>query len=470
MKKSLIPILFLLALLGGGCSHSNRTVVILSTNDMHAKIERMPLLATAIKECRDTAEVILVDAGDRWTGNAYVDLVEGHRPIYELMNELEYDFAIYGNHEFDCGQAELAVSDRQSNFEFICANLHSDTTSFPQVAPYKIVERAGHKIAFVGAVSNYSNSHPSGKDESFVGLRFSDPQAEAAKYSYLREENDALIFVTHMGYERDKEFALSLHSKGYDQVIGAHSHDVIDEEVNGVLITQTGKHLVRVGATVLTFDKAGKLQSLDYRNIPLDNYSPDAKVEQMVADYKNSPELNSSIGEVAESFNHTALKNLFAQVVKKSVGADIGLYHAGGVRLDKVEKGGVSQAVIFNLEPFGSTVATVHLTTKELKNIIMLKYNDTENVDEAKYLDLTATEPYTIVTDKSGNAVDVLFPTLKAGRKYTVATGDYIYKSYKGVANSTGKFTDILITSLLSDYIKANSPVMPKSESLQSIK
>ncbi|MEG1672828.1 MAG: bifunctional metallophosphatase/5'-nucleotidase, partial [Alistipes sp.] len=61
-----------------------RTVVLLSTNDMHANILNFPKLATAVEACRDTAKIVfLVDAGDRWTGNAYVDMAENRRPMLE---------------------------------------------------------------------------------------------------------------------------------------------------------------------------------------------------------------------------------------------------------------------------------------------------------------------------------------------------------------------------------------------------
>ena len=106
-----------------------QTLVILSTNDMHGKIQRMPELATAVRQCRDTVErVLLVDAGDRWTGNAYVDKVAvPGRPIVELMNRLGYDVATLGNHEFDFGQAHLGgVLDSLVAFEVVCANIKSD--------------------------------------------------------------------------------------------------------------------------------------------------------------------------------------------------------------------------------------------------------------------------------------------------------------------------------------------------------
>ena len=101
MKKIFLGISLLLCAALCACAPREKVVIILSTNDIHAQIQNFPQLATAVAECRDTASVILVDAGDRWTGNAYVDQAEGRRPVLELMNELGYDVATLGNHEFD---------------------------------------------------------------------------------------------------------------------------------------------------------------------------------------------------------------------------------------------------------------------------------------------------------------------------------------------------------------------------------
>ena len=88
MKKIFLGISLLLCAALCACAPREKVVIILSTNDIHAQIQNFPQLATAVAECRDTASVILVDAGDRWTGNAYVDQAEGRRPVLELMNEL----------------------------------------------------------------------------------------------------------------------------------------------------------------------------------------------------------------------------------------------------------------------------------------------------------------------------------------------------------------------------------------------
>ena len=188
MKKSLFGALLLFVL--AACSPRMETVVILSTNDIHAHIEKFPQLAEAVKKCRDTVKnVILVDAGDRWTGNVYCDrAAEPRRPIIDLMNRLRYDVATFGNHEFDAGQAFLGVRTAQCRFPVVCANIVSDTATFPQPAPYAIVERGGRRIGFVASVTNYDhNNHPAGHDENFAGLTFTDAVDAVADRQSLRD-------------------------------------------------------------------------------------------------------------------------------------------------------------------------------------------------------------------------------------------------------------------------------------------
>ena len=100
--------------------------MILSTNDMHASLENMARLATAVKECRDTVFTVVVDAGDRWTGNAYVDLAEGRLPMIRLMNSVGYDVVTLGNHDFDAGIETLDRAVKYAEFDVVCANIVAD--------------------------------------------------------------------------------------------------------------------------------------------------------------------------------------------------------------------------------------------------------------------------------------------------------------------------------------------------------
>ncbi len=470
MGKIVRIVLLFTVLVTVGCTTQPHSVIILSTNDIHAKIQRFPQLAAAVEMCRDTAEVILVDAGDRWTGNAFVDLAEHpRRPIIDLMNDLGYDVATLGNHEFDGGQAFLGdMLARHTKFQVVCANIISDTATLAQPLPYTVVTRGGVKFGFVGVVTNYDkNNHPAGHDSSFVGLRFPDPQTTAAEYAPMVKDCDVKVLISHMGDDRDIEFAAK--NSGYDLIIGGHSHKQIDSMVVNTLVTQTGKNLNNIGVTQVLM-RGRKVESITFRNIPLSGYTPDAAYQAKVDAYYANPELPKAIGEFADVARKPGLANMMTRSIKERMGADVGMYHIGGVRLDSIPRGGVSTAAIFDLEPFGSMVCTMKMTRQGLRRMIMTKFNDTVNMDESHRVDIFATTPYTIVVDSKFTATDVLFPELSDDAVYTIAVSDYIFKNYADMDYVEGTVTEIPVTDVVMEYIRRNSPLTPDNGRLQAIK
>lgn len=452
------------------CGGRERTLVILSTNDMHAKIQRFPQLATAVEACRDTASlVLLVDAGDRWTGNAYVDMAPTPgMPMIGMMNTLGYDVATLGNHEFDHGQAFLGRMLDSMAFEVVCANVVSDTCTFPSLPPYAVVERDGIRIGFVGVVTNYEGpGHPAGHAASFAGLRFPDPQQMALEYAErLRPEVDVLVLLSHMGSSHDRE--LLARTTSFDVVIGGHSHEEIDETVNGTPLTQTGKNLKNIGVTTVRL-RGKKVEGVDFRIVPLERYEPDSSYLRRVDAYYADPRLNTPVGELAGGAGAWGLANWMSGAIAREAKADIGLYHIGGVRLDTLRAGGVSTARIYDLEPFGTRVAVARMTPGQLRRLILAKYNDKINTKEARRIDLVATVPYTILTDTSGEAVDVAFPTLREGRSYKVAMTDYIFLNYKELNYADGEVLDQKVEGILLDELRTGSPLRPDNRPRQAV-
>ena len=470
---TLTALAMIATLLFTGCTPQEKTLVFLSTNDMHAKIQHFAQLAQAVKECRDTTDmVILTDAGDRWTGNAYVDMAEpSGRPIIELMNSLGYDVATLGNHEFDHGQAHLGKMLAVSEFKNVCANVKTDTCTFPKMDPYVIMERGGVKIGLIGAVTNYENNgYPAGQPESFEGISFTDPQAEAAKYAAeLRPKCDLVVLISHMGDDRDAEL-LQNHPENFDLILGGHTHVEVDTLINNVQLTQAGKYMRNIGVTKVTFDAQNKVKNIDYQIIPLKNYKADPEYEKRVAAYMANEELNAPVGEFEERAEKVALANWMAESIRVATDADLSFYHIGGVRLDGIEKGGVGTAKFFDLEPFGSKAVTVEMTTEALRHMIVVKYNDKENAKEAHRVDLYSTMPYTILTDARNEALDVELPELKAGKVYKVALPDYVFKTYKELQYTNPVKTDIQVSRLLLENLRRAGSFTPDNVKHQQIR
>lgn len=456
-----------LAVAAVACAPRERTLVLLSTNDMHAKIQRFPHLAAAVAACRDTVTTLLLDAGDRWTGNAYVDLAQTPgMPVIALMNRLGYDAATLGNHEFDHGQAFLGRMLDSMSFEVVCANVESDTCTFPQLPPSVVIERDGIRIGIVGAVTNYEGpGHPAGNASCFEGLSFPDPQAKASECAAaLRPDVDVLVLLSHMGDDRDAE--LLARETRFDVILGGHTHEEVDTLVNGTLLTQTGKDLQCVGVTTIRL-RGRKIVGIDYRLVPLGGYAPDpeyqAEVDRCYADER----LNRPVGSFASAADKAGLANWMASAAAAEAGAEVGFYHIGGVRLDSIPAGGIGTARIYDLEPFGTQIAVMRMTPRQMERMIVAKYN--EPTREGHRLDLVSTTPYEILVNEADSAVGVRFPQLRGGRSYRVAVSDYVYKNYQGLEYADGSISGVKVADVLLRQLGEESPLKPDNRMRQRI-
>lgn len=469
MKKILLVIV-VIALAGVLFYRSTireREIVILSTNDMHATINNIPNLVSAVNMCRDSVETIVVDAGDRWTGNAFVDLAEGRLPIIKLMNIVGYDVATLGNHEFDAGAATVQGSVDNADFDILCANMVSNREDLSTLAPsMRIKTESGIDICFVGVVTNYDNGHPDGSHDVFEGLEFSDPMDAAEHNAKSCRGADVKVLLSHMGDDKDLDFAARY--DGYDLIIGGHTHVVLDTIVNNTVIGQTGRRLAAVGATHIRM-KGNKVISVDYRNVALKDYPKDSQMLAEVQELEKNPVLNAQIGSVANDVTHIGFANLEAAAIAAATSSDIGLYHYGGVRLNHYPAGAVSLLTLYNLEPFSSKIQTIDMTPAQLRAMIIAKFNDTKNAKESHRVDLFCSTPYDIVVNEKDEAVNVRFPKLTEGKRYSVAMPDYVGSKYEELHGENHTEHNILVLDILQELFENHSPVRVDNKAYQRI-
>jgi 2',3'-cyclic-nucleotide 2'-phosphodiesterase (5'-nucleotidase family) len=139
-----------------------------------------------------------------------------------------------GNHEFDFKGSVTADLLRMARFPMLAANIEVlDTTSI-RPAPFTVLEtESGLRLAVVG-ISNIN----------FPTQRFvaHDPGDTFARHEALRDQANALIALTHIGFIADLELARRF--PRIDVIIGGHSHTLVPEaiHVSGVLLAQAGGH------------------------------------------------------------------------------------------------------------------------------------------------------------------------------------------------------------------------------------
>ncbi len=409
-------------------------IYIISTNDMHANIEAMPRLATLVKEFEAKGEVVLVDSGDRVTGNAYVDDdAEPGIPMIELMNAVGYDVVTLGNHEFDKGREALYAMVDASEFEWVCSNISDAEGS--GFSPYVTATIEGVDIAFVGVVATDFNGRPMGGDASYVGFSFTDDVATAFEVGKsLSGKADFVVLLSHMGFDMDSRLAEM--SAKYDWIAGGHSHDVVNEPTNGVHISQNRKDIRYVTVADIAI-KDGTILSVDYSQIETANYAEDEEVSAMVKAIKerdlglNTVEAYANAHATKDGIANFTCDALLHYPYDGGFVPEIVFYHYGGVRLSQIEEGDIKRVDILNNDPFVSTIYVGEMGLDEIRRFILEKYNNgtPEKPDkESHYAYFRSNAPYEIVVGEDADAVDIRFDL--EPRTYRVAMCNYIAENY----------------------------------------
>jgi 5'-nucleotidase/UDP-sugar diphosphatase len=342
-------------------------------NDQHGQIENFPKIKTIVDGARDSLNVLLVCAGDMFSGNPIVDQYsEKGYPMIDMMNKVGFDVSVIGNHEFDYGQEVLVNRMEQAQFKWVCANLDVAASDIPQPDPFVTIEVGGLTVTFLGLVETWGKPDdviPSTHPWRVTGLHFEHFYDIIDQYDQLKENEsaDLLVALTHLGSGADRQLATNLAS--LDLVIGGHSHELIDEEVNETPIVQAGSYLHLLGQIDLTIkDQAISRFEVDFIN--LDEYtSSDATLSDLVAAYNDNPAFDEVIGFSESDLSTTEAGCFYTDAVKGYLHADFSLQNGGGVRAG-IDQGDITTLDIYNMDPFNNQSVIFTMAVGEIKQFL----------------------------------------------------------------------------------------------------
>lgn len=265
-------------------------LTILVTSDIHGyvfptdyrtneeKAVGLSKLANIIERERACADqVLLIDNGDVIQGSPLTLYYAKHmssqiHPLIKAYNQLHYDAAILGNHEFNFGCTLLKKAIADSNFPWICANCLDEKTGHTAFGPPYDIKNLAHdfKVAILGLTTHYI---PNWEHEAHIrGLRFVDALHTAQHWvPKIHQEHapDILIVAYHGGFERDLDtgditekptgenqaFTILHEVAGIDVLLTGHQHRMIAGQWNGVACLQPGSQGQVIGKVVLTCSK-----------------------------------------------------------------------------------------------------------------------------------------------------------------------------------------------------------------------
>ena len=292
--RSLLLTLFVAAGILGGMGSlqslaADQDIVILFTNDIHCGVnDNIGYAGVALykKEMlKETPYVTLVDAGDAVQGAPLGTLSEGE-DIVAIMNEMGYEFAIPGNHEFDYKMPQFMRLASLLSCGYYSANF-TDAAGNRIFAPYKLFQYGDTKLAMVGVTTpeSFTKSTPVYfQDEAGNYIYgFSEDETGEKLYAAVQDAVDSarnegaeiVILVGHLGRnyvtERWSSESVLANTTGIDAMIDGHSHEEYSTTVknkNGedVLLAQTGTKLQSLGKLVISPDDSIRAELI--REIP----------------------------------------------------------------------------------------------------------------------------------------------------------------------------------------------------------
>jgi 5'-nucleotidase len=463
MKKNFLSIATLVLVSFFGIAHGE-TVRILSSNDMHSAIEKMPQYAAIVDSIRAIDPFVLViSAGDNRTGNPYNDLYEPvSYPMISMMNLIGFDASALGNHEYDSKVEGLAKVISLSNFPYLAANITCPPESGIRVRPYMVFDVKGIKVGVLGITQVGDNGLPDTHPDNVKGLSFQLPEEVIPQYKWLTEQCDVNVLLTHVGFDVDIELAKQF--PYYDLIISSHTHTQLEggEIHSGVLITQNGYQLPRVTLTTLEVE-GGKVVSKKAENIYLNNPNRHAEAaEALLKHFKNSPEMERVVGYFKNDINgYDPLGVMMCDAWLEECECDIALENYGGVRYDYIKAGPITVKDILNLDPFLNCPVVMTLTGKELHDMLIACFK----ADRNRFPITSGCTAVVTYTDASKSSIKKLelFDTngkkLNMKKKYRVVTNNYVASIADSPRQDQGVRGDVTTSDLITHWLEKKGTV-----------
>ena len=432
MKKLLCSLFALSAVSTAMAQEVN--IKLLGTSDVHGRIVPWSYgadvedksgsyaqIATYVKDVRkNNKNVVLVEVGDAIQDNQ-VDVFAKDKkyykdhPIPKVLNEMNYDIFVLGNHEFNFGMKALDEILKDIKAKKLTANFYHKKNDKRYIDATTIIEKDGVKLGIIGL-----STPMSAKFEDDTGnlkdMKFTSPTEEArTQVEKLKAKGvDAIIAVTHMGIENENNIPdtgmrdVINAVDGIDVVIAGHMHkDVPSEIIKNTLITEPHRYGTVVSEVDLTFDindkKEVKLVKKESKTVPVKALEADKKIEEIYKPYHEKlRELNNVvIGQTANEMVPQETKHGVSAAFSKDTGLssfinDVEQYYSGADVVTfsfdhqkaRMDKGDIKKKdIIFNYRYAGGDVTVYEMTGKQLKEYMewSANYFDTIQPGDTEY-------------------------------------------------------------------------------------
>lgn len=463
-------------------------ITFLHTNDIYEISPRdgiggMAELMSLLRGERATSAHSITTFGGDLISPSIMSSVNKGKQMIDLMNALGVDVAVPGNHEFDFGPEVAARRFAESKFPWLGTNIlgrgGKPALGLKDTLTMKV---GGFTVGFFGVLTPDTDIMSSpGKAIEFADVV---ETADKAVRALKAEGADIVVALTHQGIDQDRELAASVN--GIDLILGGHDHDPITFYEGGVLIHKSGNNAHYLGAIDLMVERkerSGKtVLSVRpaWRMVSTAGVAPDPEIKRRVDKYEASlgADLAIVIGKSAVALDtrtknvrteETNFGDLVAEVMRTSVGADVGLINGGAIRGERIYAAGsvLTRRDILAALPFDNVTVLLEMTGADL---LAALENGVSKVEETsgRFPQIAGMAFVYDPAAPAGNRiieVTVGGEPLDEDKIYRVATNDYIanggddYESMRNADALIDASAGTLLTTAVMDYIAKKKTV-----------
>jgi len=343
------------------------------------------VLAKNIKDVKasNPGKTIIIGGGDLYQGSPISNVLRGV-PVQKTFSNIGMEVSAVGNHEFDWKlDTVINTTMKNASYSIVAANLYNKnadgTKGARTFSPYKIIDKDGVKIAFIGAITAEAKDiiMPAYTSNYIFADAATEINACAAEIKAAKTA-DVIIAIVHAGNNYDSAYKdtgkgeiydITNKLNGINAVFGGHSHSIATGVgTNGTPIyiaNYNGKGYIDAKMTVQTDGKisfsppsAADYKALDTTAVngykignpnskstdvgyvagtPVQDPEVKAIIDAAVTEV--GPQFSVVIGNSTEDLTRTQIVKPYgesilgiwsSEVVKSSAKADIGVQNNGG--------------------------------------------------------------------------------------------------------------------------------------------
>ncbi|WP_425307206.1 5'-nucleotidase C-terminal domain-containing protein [Ammonicoccus fulvus] len=478
------------------CSTSPAQITVLNFNDFHGRIATASPDTVGFfgqiesyRAAAGEANSLVLSNGDNIGGSLFASFIQDDNPTIDILNAADLDATSVGNHEFDRGWDDLnGRVQTRADFPLLGANVYNAGTTTAALPEYAIFDKAGVKVAVIGAVTGDLPSlvSPAGISSLSIGDPVDAVNRVAAQLSdgnAANGEADVIIAEYHEGAAGSGDLATELAgsaifskivnqtSPAVDAIFNAHSHQAYTfaAPVPGAAgetrpVVQSGSYASLIGKVELGLNADGEVECYTMANEAVTMTTADA-----VANYPRAAAIKTIVdATVAEAAvigaqsvgNATApiqrglivgsdgrvsdnravestMTDLVAEMFRQQLGAGaddfIGVQNPGGTRAD-FDAGEITYAEAAAVLPFANTLMTTQLTGAQVKTMLEQQWQRTAagEVPSRPYLQLGLSANVTYTYDESRaegdriTSISVNGAPIDPAKLYTIGSGSFL--------------------------------------------